>query len=240
MKPIGFSTGALALGDFRRALRSLSEFDVSAVELSALRLDELASLLSALTSLDLRRFRYVSVHAPSKFAAAEEEGIIDQLKHVADRGFNVVLHPDAMHDVKAWRRLGRRLCIENMDKRKPVGRTASELREFFTHLPEAGLCFDIAHARQVDSSMTVAYRLLREFRDRIRQVHISEVDTSSKHARMSTAAIADYAEVAHLIPDDAAVIVEAQVDDSQIASELLLAGQALQQHEAVGAPASQA
>jgi hypothetical protein len=34
MRPIGFSTGALAFGDFRRALSMLKDKPVSAVELS--------------------------------------------------------------------------------------------------------------------------------------------------------------------------------------------------------------
>ena len=37
MRPFGFSTGALALGDFRLALRMLEGIDLDAIELSALR-----------------------------------------------------------------------------------------------------------------------------------------------------------------------------------------------------------
>ena len=66
MRSIGFSTGALALGDFRRALAMLSTVNSSAIELSALRDHELDPLMRALSQLNLRRFRYVSVHVPSK------------------------------------------------------------------------------------------------------------------------------------------------------------------------------
>jgi hypothetical protein len=65
MKCIGFSTGALARGDFRRALQMLSGKNVNAVELSALRQDELAPLVQQLGQLDLSRFQYISFHAPS-------------------------------------------------------------------------------------------------------------------------------------------------------------------------------
>ena len=41
MSLFGFSTGALALGDFRRALELLQGVDADAVELSALREKEL-------------------------------------------------------------------------------------------------------------------------------------------------------------------------------------------------------
>ena len=231
MWTVGFSTGAVALGDFDRSLEVLAGLQVQAVELSALRLVELPRLMGAIDRLSLRGFSHVSVHAPSAFTAAEEPWVIEQLGMAANRGYDVVVHPDAMHDVIAWRALADRLCIENMDKRKPIGRTAEELRPYFELLPLAGLCFDIAHSRQVDSSMTEAYRLLRAFGSKVRQVHVSEVNTSSRHARMSPSAAADYAQVLSLVPPNAAFIIEAQVPPSDLARELaavsnLLSGRA--------------
>ena len=41
MRTFGISTGALAYGDFRRALEMLRRYDTNAVELSALRQPEL-------------------------------------------------------------------------------------------------------------------------------------------------------------------------------------------------------
>ena len=45
MRRIGFSTGAIARGDFRTALTRMQEHEIEAVELSALRIDELAPLI---------------------------------------------------------------------------------------------------------------------------------------------------------------------------------------------------
>ena len=45
MRPFGFSTGALALGDFDQALKMLDGITVEAIELSALRIRELPRLL---------------------------------------------------------------------------------------------------------------------------------------------------------------------------------------------------
>jgi hypothetical protein len=45
MRPIGFSTGALAKGDFRRGLDLQRRSGISAIELSALRDHELPHLL---------------------------------------------------------------------------------------------------------------------------------------------------------------------------------------------------
>src|SRR5436853_5416771 len=61
MKPIGFSTGALAKGDFATGLAVQRDVPrIDAVELSALRDHELPLLVDAIPSLDLDRFEYVS------------------------------------------------------------------------------------------------------------------------------------------------------------------------------------
>src|SRR5690242_8016114 len=146
-------TGALARGDFHRALEMLAGKNGSAVELSALRQDELAPLVEQLDRLDLSQFEYVSFHAPSSMEPAFETIALGLLEQVARRGWPIIVHPDAVHSLKEWVRLGDRLCIENMDKRKPTGQTAQDLSEIFKHLPNASFCFDIGHARQVDPTM---------------------------------------------------------------------------------------
>src|SRR5262249_32815683 len=127
MRPIGFSTGALARGDFRQALAMLADKNATAVELSALRQDELTPLVEALDSLDLRQFQYVSFHAPSSMDNAFEQAALSLLERVAARGWAIIVHPNVMYRPQEWVRLGDRLCIENMDKRKPIGQTASDL-----------------------------------------------------------------------------------------------------------------
>lgn len=227
MRPLGFSTGALAEGDFRAALRMLAPFATEAVELSALRGAELPALHDAADRLALDGFAHVSVHAPSAFSADEESAVVRRVQAFVERGWPVVLHPDTIHDPARWRSFGRMLLIENMDKRKPVGRTAEELRAVFAALPEARLCFDIAHAHQVDRSMTVAREILRAFGDRLAQVHVSEVNTASRHARISRPAQWAFARVAPMIAAEVPVIVESPVPPGEIAAELEAARDAL-------------
>jgi hypothetical protein len=160
MRPIGFSTGALAYADFRRGLAMISRRGLSTIELSALRQNELIPLLDAIPTLDLSGFEYVSIHAPSQFEPAWEQTLFSRLQAEGWRGWPIVIHPDAIRDFGLWRELGPRVCIENMDKRKPIGRTADELAVVFDQLPAATLCFDAGHARQVDLTMTEAYLIL--------------------------------------------------------------------------------
>lgn len=231
MRPIGFSTGALAYGDFQRALMMLEGKSANAVELSALRTHELPNLVNAADLVRVDHYEYVSVHAPSKFTAEEEPHIIEQLQVLAQKGWPIVLHPDTIHTIALWRIFGDHLCIENMDKRKPIGRKVSELQSIFMDLPNALFCLDLAHARQVDSSMTEAYLLLERFGSRLRQLHISEVDSNSKHDRISSGASRSFQEVADLIPKDVPAILESIVPEDQIEEELARARQSLRPKE---------
>ncbi len=227
MRPIGFSTGALALSDFRLALEELQGQPVDAVELSALRYPELGPLLDALGSLTLTAYKYISIHAPSSFAVDQEAEIVDSLRRSVPKDWPIILHPDTMHDFSTWKIFGKQLAIENMDRRKPIGRTLEELNIIFERLPEASLCFDIGHARQCDTTMTEAYRILREHSKRLCQVHVSEVNTASRHDPLSFASILAFAQVAGLIPPWIPLILESRVTPDRIEAEIANAQKAL-------------
>jgi hypothetical protein len=215
MRVIGFSTGAVARGDYRAALALLRAERVSAVELSALRLCELDSLVEDIRQLDLSSFVFRSFHAPSRFELAEERAVTECLRTVTQSGLPVVVHPDTMYTDELWRAFGSSIFIENMDKRKPVGQTARDLRRLFDRFPEAGLCFDMGHARQVDPTMTEAYRILDQHGHRLRQVHLSEVNTASHHDPISRYAILAFQKVAGLIPPNIPIILETLIDCGQ-------------------------
>lgn len=220
MRPIGFSTGALAYEDFRRGLAMTRTAACAAVELSALRRPELFPLLESLNALDLTGFDYISIHAPSHFESTWEALMWEGLREESWRNWPIVVHPDALYDFSLWREFGTLLCVENMDKRKPIGRTARELSWIFEQLPDASFCFDIGHARQCDPTMTEAYLILREFGSKLRQVHVSEVNTRSKHDPLSYASILAYQEVSHLIPENVPLILESPLAADQIEGEI--------------------
>ena len=219
MGSLGFSTGALAKGDFQSALQQMTGKSLTAVELSALRVEELPRLMESANSLDLGSYNYVSVHAPSSFSA-DEEGRVVELLHSCPKNWKIVVHPDAIKDVSKWVVFGRQLVIENMDRRKADGRTADELARWFGRLPEALLCVDLAHAQQLDTTMTEAYLILTRFHDRVCQVHISELDSASHHYPLSQGTVKAFSEVAGLIPKEAAVIIESRITADNLDSEV--------------------
>jgi len=221
----GFSTGSIALGDFRLGLRVASHPLTKAIELSALREEELEPLLRALDELedDLKRFEYISLHAPGKRIQLSEAEFVQHLRPVADRGWAIVVHPDVVRDAVLWRTLGTAVCIENMDRRKPVGRTAAQLQQIFDLLPQATLCFDIGHARQVDPTMQEAEMILRLFHARLRQVHLSFVNSQSRHERLNFGSVLAFRRVAHWLTEAIPIILETPVDSSQIEEEIAAA-----------------
>lgn len=222
---LGFSTGAIAKGDFRRALEILAGTSARAVELSALRETELAPLLTALPGLDLRRYEYVSLHAPSRFSEGGEKEVAAALRG-AKCHYPVVLHPDAIVDFACWSDFGDRVLIENTDKRKSGGQKAKDLEKVFKELPEASLCLDLGHAKQVDPTMAEATLILRHFGDRLVELHVSEVNSQSGHEPLSYSTLIAIDKVSHLLPADVAIILESIVEPSQVQPELDVAAKA--------------
>lgn len=205
----------------------LNSVPVQAVELSALRDHELTDLITSLQTLDLSNFRHVSVHAPSFFRSLSERQVLELLSQLKGYPIPLIVHPDILLDTEGWNTFGRQLCIENMDKRKPIGRTAAELTKVFRRFPNASFCFDIGHARQIDPSMYEACAILRTHRSRLTQVHMSDVNSSCGHEPLSRESILAFRQVSHLLPSSATVILETPVTEEQLTSEVRKAETAL-------------
>jgi hypothetical protein len=221
MRSIGFSTGALAKGDFRRGI-DLQRGDarIRAIELSALRDHELPGLVEGVKALELDHFAYVSVHAPSKLSSLSEAAVFDQIAALP-AAWSVIVHPELLGDRERWRSLGPRLCIENMDNRKTTGRTVDEVAELFEEFPEAGFCLDLGHARQIDPTMATALRMLRSFGPRLRQLHVSEVGPRGEHRPLSVLSVYAFLLVRDRVAPECPVIIESVVGEAEMGAEIL-------------------
>jgi sugar phosphate isomerase/epimerase len=155
------------------------------VEFSALSESELDGLVSYLSTAPRLPFYYVSVHGPSKGRTLAEPELVRRLAALPGWVEGIVVHPDTLKDPGLYRMLGRRLLLENVDDRKDDGRTADELERFFEELPEAGLCFDVAHAKATDDTMGEGQRILERNAFRVRQVHLSSLDGDGHHVPLT-------------------------------------------------------
>jgi hypothetical protein len=185
---IGYSTGALVPESLSRSLkiadRLNSEHGMKVLEISFLREPELFKQCELFKYYryvhgGFMAFRHVSIHAPSKY---EDEKAVTQLIQQHMPGIPVVVHPDAIQDLANWKPLGARLMFENMDNRKVGWKTAGSLLELLRELPNAGICFDVGHAIQVDYSGEVAIEIAAKLGSKIRQLHVSAVYGNGQHA----------------------------------------------------------
>jgi hypothetical protein len=231
MRPIGFSTGALAKGDFRLGLELQRRDGVSAVELSALRDHELPVLMEAIGELRVDAFRYVSFHAPSKLQLHSEEATVAMLCDLPAE-WPIVVHPDVIQTTDLWTRLGNRLCLENMDNRKSIGRTVDELHGLFEVFPKAGFCLDLGHAKQIDPTMSTTLLMLREFGSRLKQIHVSDVGPRGEHTPIGVLAVLAFSRVASHIPVTCPIIIESVIAPDRIDDELAAVRLALEPRSA--------
>ncbi len=188
--PVGASTGWLAGEERRAGVRQPAwpalagrarRHGDSACELAALSEPELPSLVEWLEGHPSLPFDFLSVHAPSKHRAMPEADLVELLLRIVQRVDAIVLHPDVIEDHDQWARLGHTLALENMDPRKDDGQTADSLAPHFERLPEAGLCFDVAHAYAIDPSLSEGHLILDRFGDRLRHLHVSALDVRHHH-----------------------------------------------------------
>ncbi|MEH3053413.1 MAG: TIM barrel protein [Patulibacter minatonensis] len=194
--PVGVSTGWLSAEERRSGQPSPSWAALTgrarrkgdgACELAALSEHELPSLVEWLETSPSLPFDFLSVHAPSKHRRMPEADLVDLLVRVVGAVDAITLHPDVIEDHAHWARLGATLAIENMDPRKGDGQTAESLARHFELLPEAGLCFDVAHAYAIDPSLGEGHLILDHFGHRLRHLHVSALDVRHHHVALGPA-----------------------------------------------------
>jgi hypothetical protein len=184
---VGCSTGFLVeqRGDWTALVTEARALSLRAIELAALSEDELPGLLEFVEEDPALPCDYISIHAPSKRRVMPEDELVALLADLPAWVETIVAHPDTFEVTQRWAALGRRLAIENMDRRKAGGKTAEELASVFAALPEASLCFDIAHAWAIDTSMQEGAAILDRFGHRLRQLHISSLDDDQHHVPLT-------------------------------------------------------
>ncbi len=186
--PLGTSTGHLVelRGQWDLLVRRALDVSTLAVELAALSEPEFLSLCAWLEQNgDDLPFDFVSVHAPTKHRELPEEELVARLRELPALVDAVVLHPDAMERPELYAPLGPVAAIENMDARKPGGRTVAELAPVFAALPDAAFCLDLPHARSIDPTLDEAHRLLDAYGERLRHVHVSSLDGDCHHVPLT-------------------------------------------------------
>jgi len=199
---VGVSTGYMddARMDWQELIRRAHSALAEAIEISALSGSELPSLMQWAAHVDPPSFGSLAVHGPTKGIDMEPSELARCLGGLPGWVTSIVLHPDTLERPQAFRSLGKRLVLENMDFRKLSGRSPTDLAKLFDVLPEAGFCLDVAHARSLDPSMGLAHELLDRFGERLRQIHMSALDEHGHHIPITEDDLRVYAPILERCP----------------------------------------
>lgn len=181
MHLIGWSTGALLpkgeKTNYSLAIKLLNSIPFTAIEFGILREWEMPIFLDCLPDLDISSFDRISFHA-CKVKELTEEEMFKQIEPVIEKGWPIICHPGMITNYSLWGELGNQLYIENMDNRKGTfGKTVEEMEQIFDKLPDASMCFDIGHAKQIDPTMELGRELCVKFASKVKEIHLSEVDS---------------------------------------------------------------
>lgn len=204
MHIIGWSTAKLLpIGDkanFPLAIEILNTIPFTCIEFKVLREWELPIFLKHLPSLDISKFERISFHICKQKKLTNKELFI-QIEPVIERGWPIINHPDEITDFDLWSKLGNQLYIENMDNKKNTGRTIEEIERIFDKLPDASMCFDIGHARQIDPTMELAKDLCIKFAEKIKEIHLSNVDlTTCGHESINDNILQIFSQISSIFP----------------------------------------
>jgi len=67
--------------------------------------------------------------------------------------------------------------------------------------------------------MSEATAILQSFSHRLKQLHVSDVNTQSKHDPLSLESMMAFQRVSHLVPPEIPIIMESRVDETHISEE---------------------
>lgn len=210
MHPIGYNTGALYGGDWARAVEELKDTAFTAIEIGLLREHEFFPFVeNGSHELDLSMFSHISVHAPKleEVGLKTDVDLVEGLKALPEH-WDIVHHPDNIKDFSLWAEFGSRLRLENMDTRKASCQNVEDMEKIFIELPEASMCFDIAHAEQVDGTMELGKEMCLRFSNRIKEIHISKVLHNAKHVPMDVGILKSFSKITKYLPEDCPIIIE--------------------------------
>jgi len=204
MHLIGWSTGAiLPKGDkanYPLAVELLSDTLFTCIEFGVLRESELPIFLECLPDLDISKFDRVSFHACKPNKLIEKE-LLKKIEPVIEKGWPIIVHPDMITDYSLWKELGDQLYVENMDNSRFYGKTVEDMVHIFNELPDASMCLDVGHTRQIDPTMQLCKDLCIKFGNKIKEMHFSEVDVvTCGHKAITSSTLKAFEGISNYLP----------------------------------------
>ena len=186
---LGFTTGKIITIPLIEKVNFFRELGCNAIELSILDVNRFENFKENLPNLDLRSFRFRSIHAPcfsleagkkTKIFYKNDEKTRDVLDKVSwlvenTRADLVVFHPDLVEDWLVFKKYNLPLAVENMDSTKNKYKSAEDIKELFEAV-DAKMVLDLNHCFTNDQTNELAKEMLATFSERIKEIHLSGFD----------------------------------------------------------------
>lgn len=181
------SAGSNSKYSIKERIKILSSVETYAAELGYVVASRLAEELDAEDVAELKKFEYLSVHAPAvasdqdkinfiRYPSDEAEEALDKILKIAKavKPQTILFHPNLVDDF-GWlnKKIGNLLAFENMDAGKSFGKSVKDLEKIFTQAPSARWVCDVNHIYTLDHSMRLAAAFHAAFQDRLCHYHLS-------------------------------------------------------------------
>jgi hypothetical protein len=179
---IGFSSGCLYKTHDSLDPKTINIFRAkgcNAIEIMIHKISDIEKF-QKLKPSDIKGFEYISIHAPIYKGEGIDEYIsvlmaIEKL-HTKIHFDSVVIHPDMFDDFSFLKKINLPFAIENMDNRKMTCRDVASLQNVFNKT-DISMVLDVNHCFSNDTSMKLADDLVKAFTLRIKEIHLSGLDT---------------------------------------------------------------
>ncbi len=166
----------------------LRKLDIEGVEITTGFKEELFSLKLSKTNVKwLRSLKHVSIHAPFGLVYRSEshKDLINQMNALSRlykqiNAKNVVIHPYDLPSLKILNKYKMKISTENMVPHNHI--THADLKYILKKAPKMRLCLDAAHAYLYSKKETAS--LIRKFKKKISQVHMSGTYMHQEHVSM--------------------------------------------------------
>lgn len=188
---VGFSTGCLYQFNMPLVdkLKVYLRAGATVLELSFATLNDLLAFEPTAADISkFRKFTKITIHAPWKgiryFDGSNAANlVVNKIMALNDIFYvsGVVFHPDIIDNFDALELTPLPVLIENMDINKEFGISVEEIAMIKVRY-NFGFVLDIQHAYEHDSSLALAREMTQVMGDRIRHLHVSGQNSSSRHA----------------------------------------------------------
>ena len=179
MRPIGFSTGCVReYFTPDQAVTELSKFACTAIELGFVKIERIkAGYLEKISISDLKKYQYVSLHAPVFPYAKDSESraILDAFQKFHNKfPLNAItFHPDQVKDFEIFSEYSFTAAFENMDHGKDSYKTPEELGQLLAKYPDFKAVIDTNHIYTNDPKLNSLNDFLKVAENRITHFHVS-------------------------------------------------------------------